>query len=165
MKILVTILVGTMLIGCKTKNIDFDPFDNDYRFHKNFRLSDYDTIRIECGYWNLTNKHNGSYYQFFLDESEIVGKGFNLTLDEIQVSYPDYDSINSIFKSMQKKLIDITSIQERLKQFGIKQVTLLPDSVLFDRLEMIDERDSVFYANILSQVENNKIIRQISYFK
>jgi hypothetical protein len=164
MKIFVTILIGTILIGCGPQNNDFDPFDNEYRFHKTFRQSDYDTINGECGYWNLTNRDDGTYYQFFLDESEIVAKGFNLIIDEIQVSNLNNDSINRLFESIENKTIDINLIQERLKQFKIKQVTFLPDSTLINRLELIDENDSTYYADVLPFYENNKIFRQISYF-
>ena len=42
------------------------------------RLRDYDTIPVECGYWNLTKQNDRieNYYQFYLHEKPIVAKGF-----------------------------------------------------------------------------------------
>lgn len=164
MKNCLTLLIGSILIGCGPQNNDFDPFDKEYRFHKTFSQADYDTINGECGYWSLTNKEDGTYYQFFLDEDEIVAKGFNLVIDEIQVLNLNNDSIKRLFESVENKAVDLNLIQERLKRFKIKRVNFLPDSTSISRLELIDENDSTYYADVLPFYENNRIFRQISYF-
>jgi hypothetical protein len=69
------IIIVAWCTGCKSSNTNFYPFDQDFRFHKNFNLADYDTIMGECGYWNLTNRKDGTYYQFFSKKEENSSKG------------------------------------------------------------------------------------------
>ena len=80
------VLIIVIWTSCQPANIDFNPFDDEFRFHRSFNLTEYDTVIGECGYWNLTKQNGGLkiYYQFYLDERDIVAKGFQLDLDEIQ---------------------------------------------------------------------------------
>lgn len=160
-----TILLGVILTACGPENSNFDPFDKEFSFHKNFNLSDYDTIRGECGYWNLTNRNDGTYYQFFLNENEIVAKGFNLTLDEIIINYPEDLTYNeTITNASKNNPIDTNRIKERLKFFEIKKVIFVSDKTQIQAIKMTDQKDSIHFADILPFLDSNKIVWQISYF-
>lgn len=153
--------------SCQPDNIDFDPFDNEFKFHQNFKLQDYDSITGECGYWNLTKTDNGlgTYYQFFLDEKEIVAKGFNLDIDEIPIINIDsLNSENGIIRLLEGHPIDFESAKQKLTIFNIKEIKVKEPVSTFMRIELIDNRDLIYQADITTFVEETKMIRKLTYF-
>lgn len=171
----IVILIGSVWMCCRPENTTFNPFDNEFKFHGDFNLSDYDTVPGECGYWNLTNRNDGTYYQFYLDEKDIVAKGLNIDLDQLVV-----DSFNVEYKYDERKIVrildsnplDTNLLKLRLANFiTVKRVRLsLERSVLpfLEGIELIDNNDSIRFADILVrtiETENQvKIARQFSYF-
>lgn len=67
MKNIGLLFITFIVSNCQPKNVEFNPFDNEFRFHRNFQLSEYDQIMAECGYWNLSKRKDDLeiYYQFF----------------------------------------------------------------------------------------------------
>lgn len=157
-------MVLFFLIGCDSSNQEFNPFDSDFHFHRNFDRSEYDTIVIECGYWNLT-KQNGilsTYYQFFADNKQVVGKGFSLTIDELQLE--DSSSDQKIKMLISKNPIDVNQLKTGLSVFPVKEIKIKPDTSIFLRVEIIDNHDSLHYAWIEPYPSQGKLYRQLVFF-
>jgi hypothetical protein len=163
------ILIVAIASGCyEPKNYDFNPFDDEFLFHKNFKISDYDTIMGECGFWNLTKRNDGleTYYQFFTNKKPIVAKGFDLDIDEILVD--DKDSLESetyLKKLWRNRPINFELVRQRLSPFKIKEINIVRQTDAYLDIELIDVRDSVYTASIImALLEDNKITRQLQYF-
>lgn len=166
------ILIGTLFIGCRYDNSSFYPFDNNYTFHKSFAMSDYDTVMGECGFWFLYNKVDGSYYQFFGDEKNIVAKGFTIDLDEIAID--NLDDLSFVKRSALKfemKAFDTTKLKTSLFNFKIREVEVFSDTTdaIESIVEMIDKNDSVQIARVVCYYDYDrpgklKIIKQLRYF-
>lgn len=159
------ILLIIFAVGCGPVNDNFNPFDNEFKFHKNIILSDYDTIMGECGYWNYTNRVTGSYYQFFLDEGEIVAKGFNVTLSPILLQ----DSINQadpnhVVRLLQKYPVRLEEVEEKLQTYNSKLVRLTDNRDGIPGVEIIEENGSIQHATLSPYLENNKLIWEIQFF-
>lgn len=160
------IIITFFWTGCKHSNTDFNPFDQDFQFHKNFNVADYDTIMGECGYWNLTKRIDGTYYQFFDNKKEIVAKGFNVAFDEITIS--NYDSLEHnelMTKAIKEYSFDINTIKQSLQKFQLKEIKFRYDTSLFPAIEMVDEEDSTHYASLTLEFDGkDKIVREVRYF-
>lgn len=167
MKRLATIiLVLTIVFGCQPKNRDFNPFDDEYKFHDKFKLSDHDTVMGECGYWNLTNRKDGTYYQFYLSEKEIVAKGFNITLDDFNVDFgEDGPNPHEFVEALKSHPLDTTRIKSLVEIFDLKKVTFLYDTTSLTGLAMVDQNDSVHLAEVVPFWNARSIVRQVQYFK
>ena len=161
------IIMIMSISSCRPDNADFDPFDNEFKFHQNFKLQDYDSITGECGYWNLTKKNNNglwTYYQFFLDE-EIVAKGFSLDIDEIPIINKDsLNTENGIIKLLERYPIDFESAKQKLSIFNIREIKIKEPVSTLMRIELIDSKDSVYQASIMTFFEETKMTRQLTYF-
>jgi hypothetical protein len=121
----------------------------------------------ECGYWNLTRKENGLgiYYQFFLEEKTIVAKGFNLDIDEIPITLKDSLITEATFINLTKEHpIDIEYVKSKLSSFKIKDIVFKSPFGSYIEIELVDTKDSVYQASIMMLFENDKIVRQLSYF-
>jgi len=156
-----------ILAACQTKNIEFNPFDDEFEFHRNFISEEYDTIFGECGYWNLTKKTQDlkPYYQFYLNEKPIVAKGFDLILDEIEIL--EEDSLKNDSSTTQKFVnqpINLALIVEKLKIFNIKEVKVLELNSVISSIKLTDNKDAVYNASIMINIDSNKITRKLSYF-
>jgi hypothetical protein len=168
------ILVGAIWFCCSPKNNDFNPFDSEFKYHKNFSKTEYDTVMGECGYWFLYNKIDGTYYQFFNDEKAIVAKGLCIDLDQITIDHAvGEDSVDEkITVALGASPLDTVLIKTRLANFvKIKKLILSEDrSVLpfLQGVEFIDANDSTYLAEIC--IENTqtskqlKLLRQFRYF-
>lgn len=155
------------MLGCKPGNVDFNPFDNEFKFHRNFNLVEYDTIMGECGYWNLTKTENGLnvYYQFFLDETPIVAKGFDLKFDEISIF--DEDSLENqdyLLNIIKRHPLNPDSIKNRLASLKIKDVKVYAPMELATLVEITDMRDSVYTASLEVYFDGKVITRNLNYF-
>lgn len=164
--------------GCGPKNRDFNPFDDEFHFHKRFDISEYDTIRIECGYWNLTNRSSGAYYQFFEDQPEIVGKGFRVYVDVAEVDTTKDLPSKEFGEMVDKDPINLDQLKTRVSSLGIKDVKYVRhftklyeggtgqermDSVT--SLALIYKNDSIYYPTIKPYVDINKKVWKIDYYK
>lgn len=164
------IILFLIVIGggsCQDVNSDFNPFDNEFQFHKGFRVSDYDTIMGECGYWFLTKRTNGidAYYQFFTDEERIVAKGFEVFVDEI--AEHNIDSLKSekyVIQLLETHPIDLTEITQRLSIFKVKEIKIVSQADIYMFVELTDERDSIYTGSITTTVDDKGITRHLRYF-
>jgi hypothetical protein len=160
------ILITIILTGCGPNNIDFDPFDSQYRFHEKFNLSDHDTIIGECGYWNLTNRNDGTYYQFFLSEKKIVAKGFNITIDNIKSEFAiDGPNTEEFIEVIRENPVDTIKIKSLLKIFEPKKISFIYDTTSLIGVEIIDKEGSAHLAEVTAFWNGQSIERQIQYFK
>ncbi|WKZ59102.1 MAG: hypothetical protein QY309_14665 [Cyclobacteriaceae bacterium] len=165
MRIIGMILMMTLAIGCAPTNENFNPFDKEFKLHKNITLSDYDTIIGECGYWNYTNRITGSYYQFFLNEREIVAKGFNLKLNPIILE----DTVNQtdpkhIFSILETHPVNLDMVKEKLQVYNVKQVRFIDDVDVISGIEITEESGSIQFASLSPYFADNKLIWQIQFF-
>jgi hypothetical protein len=167
----IVILIGSVWICCRPKNAAFNPFDKEFKFHKNFNFSDYDSVTGECGYWNLTNRNDGTYYQFYIDEKDIVAKGFKIDFDQIIVKNPDTtDDYRIHLERIYSYPVDSNLVRKSLSNLNIKKVQFVYDSSSFPSIEIIDLNDSIHYTSLSWYYSVNehfnelKIVRQIDYF-
>lgn len=161
----IAMLIVTILAGCGSRNEQFSPFDDEYEFHTNFKLSDYDTIDGQCGYWNLTNRNDGTYYQFFLNEKRIVAKGFDIVIDELEVEYSgDEPNSQQFIDALKRNPIDTNRIKAHLEKYNPKAVMFLYDTTSLTGLKIVDQRDSVHLAAVEAFWNGQRIERTIGYF-
>lgn len=158
------ILIVFLSLACQPTNEDFNPFDNEFSLHRNFKLADYDTLMGECGYWNLTKRDSIQvYYQFFLDENPIVAKGFNYVIGEVIINT---DSVNYhyLLDFIKNNSIDYVSTAKRLSAIGIKEVNPIDTVSDYMRVELLHNNGKNYYGYIASFANGGKITRQLSYF-
>jgi len=82
MRVLIPIILLLAIWTCRSKNDDFNPFDNDFSFHNKMKVAEYDTIWDTCGYWSFEHDNNNglrTYYGFLFDD--LIVKGFSLEID------------------------------------------------------------------------------------
>lgn len=158
----------TILLSCgRSKNIDFNPFDNEFKLHRNFSLINADTVLAGCGYWNL-REIDGSletYYQFYGDEKPILAKGFILNLPDIV--YFSQDSLESeeyMLNLQKSNPIDFEFIKQELSGFKIKDVQVSEPPSAYTKIVLIDHNDSIYQAEVITNYEEGKIIRSLNYF-
>lgn len=169
--IFLTLSISAVFIACKPHNEDFNPFDNEFEFHQNFKLSDYDTVWGECGYWNFTNRNNGTYYQFYLGEKDIVAKGFNIDFDQQIFINPDTtDDYRVYSERVYLDPIDTNLVKKCLLNLKIEKVRFIYDSSRIPSIEIIDSTDSIRQISLSGYFSINefskelKLVRQISYY-
>jgi len=161
------IVVIVLATGCGPRNTDFNPFDNEFRFHSTFEYADYDSIWGTCGYWNLTKKKDSleTYYQFYLDEDEIIAKGFDLVIDEIPILNRDnLHTEQEISAFLNQHPIDLPAVKQKLLKVNIKEIKIQSPVSSFMQIQLVDTRDSVYIADIMSFIRENKMVRRLSYF-
>jgi hypothetical protein len=173
------IIISVMFwcFSCGPRNEYFNPFDNEFRFHRRFNLADYDTIRIECGYWNLTNRNDGGYYQFYIDSPGVVGKGFNVYID---VAVPDTTRVLTpaeFWEIVESNPIDLAELKSKVSKLNIKDVryvrTLSDVFIVGTEEERMDSvnslglvymNDSIYFPSWHPIHEGNKVIWWVGYF-
>ncbi len=160
------ILIVLIIVSCQSENVDFDPFDNEFRFHRNFKISDYDTLNGECGYWNLTKRNDvvKNYYQFYVDEKSIVAKGFSLDIDEIPIVEDSLNTDGYVIKLLEKHPIDFEQLKQRLTIYKIEEIKVLSPTDTYVKIELVDLNGSTYKADIIAVFEDNKFTRHLTYF-
>lgn len=174
---LLIICMVLSILSCNPQNKNFNAFDKEFRFHQGFRIDDHDTIIGECGYWNLTNRNDGSYYQFFVDEPEIVAKGFDIYLDVTKVDTNKVLTDDHLFEIMKSNPIDLIRLEKELskldiidvryvKKFGNVQDMVSGEERMdpINSLGVVYKNDSIYLTMVDTYIEGNKLIRRISYF-
>jgi hypothetical protein len=172
-----TILIILCALSCRAPNREFNPFDQEFRFHQSFRIEDYDTITGECGYWNLTNRIDGGYYQFYMDEPEIVAKGFNVDMriaeadgiedlsnDEVQKLFDSHPiDLLQLKKELSKlNVVDVKYMRRLQEVFDIGTNTEKMDSV--NSLGLVYNNDSIYFPFVEPYRIEKRIGRRIGYF-
>ena len=117
--------------------------------------------------WGLANSKDGltTYYQFYLNEKQIVAKGFILSIDSILIA--DEDMLcNELYinHELLNKPIDITAIQQKLARFNIKNINIIELNNQLTTLEMMDTKGSTHKGEIDVSYENYYITRELQYF-
>lgn len=165
-------------LACAPRNEEFNPFDSEFRFHKTFDIKDYDTLIGECGYWNLTNRQTGAYYQFYLDEPEIVAKGFYVDVEIAEVDTTKIFSQEQVDSLSRTYPLNLLNLKESLAKLKFKDVRTM--RVWGENLEMETGRmweDSIEYIGVVDTndsihaifdeppfISGAKLIRRVGYF-
>jgi len=167
-RISILLIISTVL-SCQQSSTDFNPFDNDFRLHSKMDFASYDTVLVQCGFWNLTMRSDNlsTYYQFFTDETPVVAKGFDFLINDLKVDTiqndTQYDSLDNILKLIS---IDTSLIKQQLMVLGIKDIVILNDSSNFRNVKLIDNGNNVHFGDLFTFYDESesKLIRSIHYF-
>lgn len=175
---LIVSCISFCLLACGPRNKDFNPFDDEFRFHKYFTASNYDTIIGECGYWNLTNRNDGSYYQFYGGDPKIVAKGFDVYLNVVEVDTSETLSGEELTKIFDSHPVDLSELRNVLSKFNIADVRYV-DGVFKDVIDietgedetdslkmlvLFCKNDSTYLPHINGFIDGNMLVRRIGYF-
>lgn len=151
--LLATYLIAT--IGCASQQDEirvselegFNPFNDNFQFHSNIKLWQYDTILGECGFWHLAKEEEGLYtfYQLFDDEPKIWAKGFELDIDEV-VSELDRNHMNlqTVKELFYKVPFDSNQVRTRLSKLGIVNFRVVSDTAVMCKIELVDLNSNIF---------------------
>jgi hypothetical protein len=178
MRLIIIIIVGLTFWTCKSNNDDFDPFDNEFLFHDKIDIADYDSIFIDGGYWALQKSKSGleSFYilqqpSYFFMKDKIVGKGFRLVVDSIEMTdcnskfYDSYDDANDMLKKLfDRNPIDFEKVKARLLRLGVIDIKMLSDSIVPFKLEITNLERKTFKARLEADCNfEGHVIRHIDF--
>lgn len=158
------------IVSCGSGNDDFDPFDNDYGFHNNMKLADYDTIWDTCGYWGLESRQQDgltTFYLFF--EDDIEGKGFSVEMDRVRTEFCDSMFYRATRDQIMADLfvqnpVNLVPVKTRLRELGVADVRFVADSSIPFQVEIIDSNNQKFEARIEMNCDpGGYIVRSIMY--
>jgi len=160
-------LIITLLPGCKPAPT-YNPFDEvfEVRFSRS-ELQLWDTIWVECGYYNLTLdlKDHQIYYQYFIEEPQVLAKGLELVIDTITSSItPTKQNADSLFTTMHGLPIDTNRIDLIFSAYGLMRQ---PDEVTDDIYwYFCDQSGNKFQVEVLLGVgkDDYTYIRTASVF-
>jgi hypothetical protein len=165
-------------IGCANPQDDiqvsvpdgFNPFNDNFELHSNIKLSQYDTMLGECGFWHLAKSEDGLYtfYQLFGDEPKIWAKGFRLDIDEV-VSDIDRSAMNleTVKNLFYKVPFDTSQVRKRLSKIGIVNFRILSDTAVMCKIELIDSDSNTFdgWIQAFPIPDDKRVIRYIDFYK
>ena len=162
-KLSLLLTTGFLLFGCmQSTDKEFNAFSNNITLHRNFKIADYDSIAIECGNINLTNRYTGEYYQLFPESYEIAGKGFNLLIDKVPVppsAHPE------VFERTLHKThpIEFSILRDKLA-FYKAEPTEFVNGENSQGIKLRDETGNIHFAEIACNRSSDTLYRYIMFF-
>ena len=160
----VQLIIGLLLPGCnRSGDIEFDAFNNNLTLHRNFKIANYDSIHIECGNINLTNRYTGEYYQLFPESFEICAKGFNLLVDKIPVP----PSIHpEVFERTLHKThpIEFSILRDKLAYYKAEPIEFVNGEDA-QGINIRDKTGNIHFAEIACSRGSDTLYRYVMFFK
>jgi hypothetical protein len=163
MKPIYIIFLSVFLASCGAKNAEFNPFDDEFRLHRNYNPINYDTVYTGCGFWNLTSRNSRlqHYYEFFDDESHILGKGFNIYIDTLNIERKIM--IDETVNMCKNYPFDTAALRADLRTINIIDFEILSDSTWYSVVNLTRRSGRVEQVRMEMEYVDGRFIRLISY--
>ncbi|NOS93669.1 MAG: hypothetical protein HOP30_17260 [Cyclobacteriaceae bacterium] len=168
----ISLLFTLAFLSCERRPNRFNPFDEVYKYDKTFNPSTIDTINAECGYYNLASGNDDliTYYQVYLDEPEIVAKGFELAIDTVEMDSVEFRKLNSVeqVKTLYCKIpIDTSLVLAKLSRIGVRNIKISSDSGVYCSIAMMNNDGDTVRADIdvFYYGEQRSMRRYIRFYK
>ena len=175
MKILISILLASILVSCKQSPSN-NPFDKNFETDIDDRLNNgwERPISTQCGYAIVRAPESKFriFYQVFDEDLKfitetnwgnppIVGKGFEYTIDTLNINEQKLDSIFDNEDSLIQIPIDTSDFNSYINPFGFHVIEYVNDSVTIANNE---KKDSINLGIRIYHLWDGLIVRQIEYY-
>jgi hypothetical protein len=170
MRLSILFLIGLIILSCKSNNDDFNPFDDDFRFHNKINLTEYDTIWDTCGFWSFEHDNKKglkTFYGFLFDEA--VGKGFSIEIDKIKTINCDSlfyreDYNNILAELFAQNPINLAKLKPLHLGLRITDMKIVSDSIVPYKIEITSSDNKIFKAWLKADCDSTgQLIRNL-YF-
>lgn len=162
-KLSLFLTTGFLLFGCiQSIDKEFDAFSNNLTLHRNFKIADYDSILIECGNINLTNRYTGEYYQLFPEGFEICAKGFDLLVDKVPVP----PSIHpEVFERTLHKThpLEFSILRDKLAYYKAEPIEFVNGEDT-QGIKLRDKVGKIHFAEIACSRSSDTLFRYVMFF-
>ncbi|HRG07572.1 MAG TPA: hypothetical protein PLJ08_03265 [Cyclobacteriaceae bacterium] len=159
------LITSQLLLGCYHSgdgDVDFYAFNNNLTLHRNFKITDYDSILIECGNINLTNRYTGEYYQLLPESYEIVGKGFNLLIDKIPIPPSVHPEVFAR-KVHKTHPLELSFLKDKLAYYKAEPIEFV-DGEDGQGINMRDKVGKIHFAEIACSRSSDTLFRYVIFF-
>lgn len=162
-KLSLLLTTGFLLFGCiQLTDKEFNAFSNNLTLHRNFKIADHDSILIECGNINLTNRYTGEYYQLFPESFEICAKGFDLLVDKVPVP----PSIHpEVFERTLHKThpIEFSILRDKLAYYKAEPIEFVNGEDA-QGIKLRDKVGNIHFAEIACSRSSDTLFRYVMFF-
>lgn len=162
-KLPLLLTTGFLLFGCiQLTDKEFNAFNNDLTLHRNFKIADYDSILIECGNINLTNRYTGEYYQLFPESFEICAKGFDLLVDKVPIPPSVHPEVFARKVHLTNPL-ELSLLKEKLVFYKADPIEL-NNAEDGQSINLGDKTGNIRFAEIACSWRSDTLYRHIMFF-
>jgi hypothetical protein len=158
------LIISILILGRCIQSTDkeFDAFSNNLTLHRNFKVADYDSILIECGNINLTNRYTGEYYQLFPEGFEICAKGFDLLVDKIPIPPSVHPEV---FERTLHRThpLELSFLKDKLAFYKAEPIEFVNDENS-QGIKLRDETGKIHFAEIACNRSSDTLYRYLTYF-
>jgi hypothetical protein len=158
------LIISILILGRCIQSTDkeFNAFSNNLTLHRNFKIADYDSILIECGNINLTNRYTGEYYQLFSESFEICAKGFDLLVDKVPIPTSIHPEVFARKVHLTNPL-ELSLLKEKLVFYKAEPIEFVNGEDA-QGINMRDESGKIHFAEIACNRSSDTLYRYLTYF-
>lgn len=162
-KLSLLVTTGFLLFGCMhSTDLEFNAFNNDLTLHHNFKIADYNSILIESGNINLTNRYTGEYYQLFPESFEICAKGFDLLVDKVPI--PPSVHPEALARTLHRTHpLELSFLKDKLAFYKAEPIEFVNGEDA-QGINMRDESGKIHFAEVGNNWNSDTIYRYVRYF-